>query len=275
MLLLSFFALHVNAADEHAGHNAPAAASAMHVHETSTAAVTTSTTSIDNSVAMQEARHMNMMMHGDSINSFILADRIELISDDGSDILQWEMQGWVGRDLNKFWFKTEGAYDTDSNHSEETEVQALYSKAVAPFWDVQAGVRQDTGLGPSRTYAALGIQGLAPYWFELDAAAFVSERGDLSTRLEAEYDLRFTQRMLLQPRLELNHAFAEDLAIGAGKGLRDASFGLRLRYEIRREFAPYVGVEWHKAYGDTARLQNLRGEQHDSVNVLAGVRIWY
>ena len=137
------------------------------------------------------------------------------------------MQGWLGRDLNKFWFKTEGAYDIDAQRSEETEVQALYSRAVAPYWDVQAGVRQDNGFGPSRSYAVIGLQGLAPYWFEIDAAAFVSERGDLSSRLEAEYELRFTQRMLLQSRIELDYAFGDDVAIGAGKGVRDASFGLR------------------------------------------------
>jgi copper resistance protein B len=275
ILLLSFFARNVHGAAAELATAAQAAPA--HVHATDTAAVVASaaSASVDDSAAMQEARHMNMMMHGDSINYFMLADRLEQVSDGGSDVLQWEMQGWVGRDLDKFWFKTEGAYDTDSKHSEHTEVQALYSKAVAPFWDVQTGVRQDNGFGPSRTYAVLGVQGLAPYWFDLDAAAFVSERGDLSARLEAEYDLRFTQRILLQPRFELNHGFADDAAIGAGKGLRDASFGLRLRFEVRREFAPYFGVEWHKTYGATARFQNQRAEQRDSVNMVAGVRIWY
>ncbi len=218
---------------------------------------------------------MNMMMHGDTINTYLVAERFEQVRDDERDSLQWEMQGWAGRDINKFWFKTEGAYDTDSNNSDDVEVQALYSRAVAPYWDVQTGVRVDNGFGPSRTYAVLGLQGLAPYWFELDAAAFFSERGDLSTRLEAEYDLRFTQRLLLQPRLEVNYAFADDDVIAAGKGLRDASFGLRLRYEIRREFAPYIGVEWHKAYGDTAMYLGQQGVAPDDVNLVAGVRIWY
>ena len=247
----------------------------VHVHETAAVEASTLPAGIDNSAAMQDARHMNMMMHGDIINTYILADRVELIGDDDEELLQWEMQGWVGGDLDKFWFKTEGVYDTDSKHSEETEVQALYSRAVAPYWDLQAGVRQDNGFGPARTYAVLGFQGLAPYWFELDAAAFISERGDLSTRLEAEYDLRFTQRLLLQPRLELNYAFADDAAVAAGKGLRDASFGLRLRYEIRREFAPYIGVEWHKAYRNTAPYLDQQGNERDSVNIVAGVRIWY
>lgn len=254
-----------------------AANAAEHVHATADSPTERSSAPVyvDNSASMQEARHMAMMMHGATLNTYLIAERFEHVRDGGDDALQWEMQGWVGGDLNKLWFKTEGGYDTDSNHSEEIEVQALYSRAVAPYWDFQAGVRQDNGFGPSRTYAVFGFQGLAPYWFEVDAAAFLSERGDLSARIEAEYDLRFTQRLLLQPRLELNHAFSEDAAIGAGKGLRDASFGLRLRYEIRREFAPYIGVEWHKAYGDTATFSAQRGADTDSLNVVAGVRIWY
>lgn len=218
---------------------------------------------------------MSMMMHGETLNTYLIAERLERNWNDDDDALEWEMQGWIGRDLDKFWFKTEGEYDTNDSRSERTEVQALYSRAIAPYWDLQAGVRQDNGFGPSRSYAVIGLQGLAPYWFELDAAAFVSERGDLSSRLEAEYELRFTQRTLLQSRLELDYAFADDVAIGAGEGLRDASLGLRLRYELRREFAPYIGVEWHKAYGDTATYLGQRGLERDAVNLVAGLRIWY
>jgi len=303
---------YAEAAEEHAGHTAPASAgepdqpvvdtaasqhdggtdntqsahdhgatadqvaeeTAVHQHEAS-APAQASALPRDDSAAMQEARHMTMMMHGDTINTYLIAERLEQNWDSGDDSLEWEMQGWVGRDINKFWFKTEGAYDIDDSKSEETEVQALYSRAIAPYWDLQAGVRQYNGVGPSRSYAVIGVQGLAPYWFEVDAAAFVSERGDLSSRLEAEYELRFTQRTLLQSRVELDYAFADDAAIGAGKGLRDASFGLRLRYEVRREFAPYIGVEWHKAYGDTARYLDLRGVERDSVNLVAGFRVWY
>jgi copper resistance protein B len=252
---------------------APAAPPA-HVHE-APPAMQTSVLSRDESAAMQEARHMNMMMHGETLNTYLIAERFEQNWDGDDDSLQWEMQGWVGRDLNKFWFKTEGAYDMDDKRSEETEVQALFSRAIAPYWDLQAGVRQDNGFGPSRSYAVIGLQGLAPYWFEVDAAAFISERGDVSSRVEAEYELRFTQRTLLQSRVELDYAFADDVAIGAGKGLRDASFGLRLRHEVRREFAPYIGVEWHKAYGDTATYLDQRGIEPDSVNLVAGIRVWY
>jgi copper resistance protein B len=265
LLLVSLLALnqYAAAADEHAGHAAPADADEPIALPS------------DESAAMTQARHINMLMHGDTINTYLIAERLEQNWSDDGDSLQWEMQGWAGGDLNKFWFKTEGAYDTDNKQSEKTEVQALYSRAIAPYWDLQTGVRQDNGFGPSRSYAVIGLQGLAPYWFEVDAAAFVSERGDLSSRVEAEYELRFTQRTLLQSRVEFDYAFADDVEIGAGKGLRDASFGLRLRYEIRREFAPYIGVEWRKAYGDTATYLDRRGLELDSVNLVAGLRVWY
>src|SRR5687767_7545613 len=155
-------AFNAQAADEHAGHAGQAAAA-------NDVAVSASS-----DAAMAEARHMNMMMHGETLNTYILANRFELVRDNGADTLEWDIQGWAGRDINKFWFKTEGSYDTDTNHADDLEVQALYSRAVAPFWDVQVGVRQQNGFGPSRTYAVFGLQGLAPYWFELDAAAFVS-----------------------------------------------------------------------------------------------------
>lgn len=315
MLLSLLLVVHqyARAADEHAGHTvAPASADATqlvedtaptpehdhgagsvkaaqspdatpgaaaeqvpaHVHE-ATPATEISALPRDDSAAMQEARHMNMMMHGEAINTYLIAERFEQNLDGDDESLQWEMQGWVGRDLSKLWFKTEGVYDTGDKRSEASEIQALFSRAIAPYWDLQAGVRQDNGFGPSRSYAVIGLQGLAPYWFEVDAAAFVSERGDLSSRLEAEYELRFTQKTLLQSRVELDYAFADDVAIGAGKGLRDASFGLRLRYEVRREFAPYIGVEWHESYGDTATYLDQRGVKRDSVNLVAGLRIWY
>src|SRR5690606_20487158 len=125
---------------------------------------------------------------------------------------------------------------------EHAEVQALYSRAVGPYFDLQAGVRQDLEPRPRRTYATIGIEGLAPYWFEVEGALFLSDRGGLSARLGASYDLRLTQRLILEPRVEASLAASDDAAVGVGRGLSDAEAGLRLRYEVRREFAPYVGV---------------------------------
>jgi copper resistance protein B len=216
-----------------------------------------------------------MAEHGGSLNFLVLGERFEQAEDDGATSRLWEMQGWLGYDEHKLWLKLEGEYDVDANETERSEAQALYSRAIAPFWDLQAGLRRDDAGSASRNYAVIGLMGLAPYWFELDAAAFISERGDLSARLEAEYELRFTQRLLLQPRLELNYSFADDTALGVGEGMSEAGFGLRLRYEIRREFAPYLGVEWTRAYANTAALLRAAGDDPEDVRVVAGLRFWY
>lgn len=219
-----------------------------------------------------EAHEHLMDEHGASLNFLVIGERFEQ-GDDSARL--WELQGWLGYDYDKLWLKTEGEYDTDANATEHSEVQLLYSRAVAPFWDLQAGLRRDDAGSESRTHAVFGLMGLAPYWFEVDAAAFLSEDGDLGARLEAEYELRFTQKLLLQPRLELNYSFADDPGMMLGKGMSEASFGLRLRYEWRREVAPYVGVEWSRAYGDTATLLRTNGTDSNDTRVVAGLRFWY
>jgi len=213
-------------------------------------------------------------MHGGSLNSLIMADRLETRREDGEDNLVWEAQGWIGYDINKLWLKTEGQRNLDTHDTDDLEWQALWSHAVSPFWDIQAGWRHEVGDG-TRDYAVVGLMGLAPYWFEVDAAAFVSDKGDMSTRLEAEYDLRFTQRLILPPRVALNHAFSDDLAAGSGSGFSKVEAGLRLRYEFRRELAPYVGISWEKAYGDTAQLWRSQGQGTSDLSMVAGFRLWY
>ena len=133
----------------------------------------------------------------------VMGERLEYLSQEGDSAAAWEGQGWYGGDLNKLWFKTEG--ESEQGHLEEAEVQLLYSRAVRPFWDVQVGARHNFQPNPSRNYAVVALQGTAPYWFELESALFLSDRGDVSARFEAEYDLRFTQRLLLQPRLCRGH----------------------------------------------------------------------
>ena len=217
---------------------------------------------------MQAAREALHDSHGNAVNWMVLGERLEYDIDDDS-ILVWEGQGWIGGDIDKAWFKTEGEYE--DGDVAEFELQALYSRAISSFWDFQVGLRQDVEPSPSRTYGVIGVQGLAPYWFELDAAFFLSAEGDVSARLEAEYDLRLTQRIVLQPRLELNGAFSKDTAAGIGSGLTTSEFGLRLRYEIRREFAPYIGVSWSRAHGDTRDL----GSAVDRNSVVLGLRFWF
>lgn len=257
------------AADPHAGHVTPPETSSAHEgHETVPAAQPPL------SEAMQEAQHLNHAMHGDSVNWLLLADRFEYAKDE-TETLQWEAQGWIGSDYNKLWLKTEGNYDPDADTSEKTELQLLFGRAVAPFWDLQAGLRHDEGEHASRDYAVLGVQGLAPYWFEVDAAAFVSDAGELSTRVEAEYELRLTQRLILQPRVELGYAFGDDAEAGVWQGLHEASLGLRLRYEVLREFAPYAGVEWWQAHGSTGAALERSGLDNREFRLVAGVRLWY
>jgi len=206
--------------------------------------------------------------------TFLLLDRLEYLSDEKSDARVWDAQGWVGGDWNRFWFKTDGV-DVNGHGVEEAEVQALYARLVAPFWFLQAGLRHDAEPTPTRNFAVIGMQGLAPLRFDVEATAFVSEDGDLSARLEAEYDLLFTQRLILQPRFETNFAASEVEDLGIGQGVNDIELGLRLRYEIRRELAPYVGITWQRQLGDTADLARERGEEVESAAFLLGIRAWF
>ena len=224
---------------------------------------------------MAEARNSLKSSHGSQISALFLGERLEYHSNDGDPLVVWEAQAWVGGDIQKLWFKTEGEYETDDGRFEEAEFQALYSRAVSSFWDLQAGVRYDIEPDPSRTYLVVGAQGLAPYWFELDGQLFLSDQGNLSARFEAEYEFRLAQRLLLQPRIELNGAFSDDEEIGVGSGLSTAEIGLRLRYEITREFAPYVGVSWNRAYGKTADFIRAEGEDSSQFSWVAGIRFWF
>ena len=214
-----------------------------------------------------------MPMVEPQIVTFIQADRLEgRTSDDEGYLL--DLQGWVGTDTSKFWGKAEGD-GGGSGPLDELEVQALYSRMISPFFDLQVGVRQDVTSDVSRTHAVAGVQGLAPYWFEVDAAAFVSHTGDVTVRLEAEYELLFTQQLVLQPRTELNVAFQEIEALDVGAGLSSVEADLRLRYEIRREFAPYVGVAWRWTVGGTADFARAAGERSSGTSFVVGLRLWY
>lgn len=224
---------------------------------------------------MTEARDALKSSHGSQVNTLILVERLEYQSNDGDWLAAWEAQGWVGGDTQKLWFKTEGEYQAEEGRFEEAEVQALYSRAISPFWDLQAGVRHDIKPDPSRTYAVIGAQGLAPYWFEIDGQLFLSDEGNLSARLEAEYEFQLTQRLTLQPRIELNGAFSDDEEIGVGSGLSTAEAGLRLRYEISREFAPYIGISWNRAFGKTKDFIRAEGQDSDQFSWVAGIRFWF
>ena len=192
----------------------------------------------------------------------------------GAESYRWDAEAWFGSDLNRLVIKSEGRGDFHGT-TDEAEVQALYSRAIGPYFNLQGGVRYDIRPSPSRGYATIGIEGLAPYMFELGAALFLSDRGDLLARAEGYYDQRITQRLILQPRVELNFAAQDVQAGGIGAGLSDAELGLRLRYEIKREFAPYIGVSYDAKVGKSAQFARAAGERVSSVSLVVGLRTWF
>ncbi|MEM7543172.1 MAG: copper resistance protein B [Pseudomonadota bacterium] len=222
-----------------------------------------------------QARQALRASHGGQSFGYISGERLEYQALERSPQAIWEAQAWWGSDDHKLWFKTEGEFDTHADQFEEMEYQLLYSRATLPFWDLQAGFRQDFSPDTTRSYATIGVMGLAPYWFEVDAALFVSHKGKVSARLELEYDLRVTQRAILQPRVELNGAFADDAGLEQGSGLTHADVGIRLRYEFTRQFAPYFGVEWSTHVGETADRKQLSGEDTAATMLVAGIRLWF
>ena len=204
----------------------------------------------------------------------VLFDQLEYRVQDGKDVIAWDGQAWYGGDLNKVFVKTMGEI-SGGDDVEQAEVQLLYSRLIGHFWDVQGGVRYDVRPDPSRTYGVIGLQGLAPGFFELDLQGFVSNKGDVSARLEAEYDLLITQRLVLQPKAEINLAAQDVRELGIGSGVNDVELGLRLRYEISREFAPYIGVHWERKLGETADFAREENESVDDLSFVAGVRFWF
>ncbi|MCP5303849.1 MAG: copper resistance protein B [Chromatiaceae bacterium] len=209
----------------------------------------------------------------DPILAKVMINQLEIRSTNGPDPRVLEAQAWIGRDLNKLWLKAD--VEHVDGKTEEAEVQALYSRAVAPYWDLQVGWRHDIRPKPDRDWLAIGLEGLAPYWFEIDAAAFIGESGQVGARLEAEYEWMFTQRWVLSPEMKIDLHTKNDEATGTGSGLSDLELGLRLRYEIRREFAPYIGVNWTRKFGNTADFARAEGEDTNDVQFVAGVRAWF
>jgi copper resistance protein B len=223
---------------------------------------------------MDHARHAMMAENGAQKIAFISFNLAEYQARKGRDGFRWDGEGWYGGDIDRLTIKSEGEA-VFGEGVERAELQALYSRAIGPYFNAQAGVRQDLGAGPDRTYATVGFEGLAPYWFEVEGALFLSDKGDVLARLEGYYDQRITQKLILQPMAEVNFALQDVPKSDIGSGLSDVELGLRLRYEIAKEFAPYVGVEWARKVGDTARFARADGEDADSVSLVVGVKTWF
>lgn len=211
----------------------------------------------------------------DQLFTLVKIDQLEFRLQDGDDVAAWDGQARIGTDRHKLALKSEGEYVIDPSNVDSAEVQLLYLGLISDFFDVQAGVRHDFEPHPSRTFAVAGISGLAPQWFEVDASLFLSEEGDVSARFEAEYDILFTQRLVLQPEAEVNIAFSDDEPTGVGAGIGSVELGLRLRYEFAREFAPYVGVNWERKLGKTSDFARAEGEDDNVLSIVAGVRVFF
>ncbi len=209
-----------------------------------------------------------------NLTKFML-DRLEARSSDAGTVTYWEAQAWAGSDINKLWLKTEG--DMLKGSTEEADVELLYSRAVLPFWDAQLGVRHDMEVGgkPARDWAAFAFKGLAPYLFDVDATVYVGDSGHTAARLKGEYNLLLTQRLVLMPEAEVNLYGQSDAARRLGSGVSSLDIGLRLRYEIRREFAPYVGVVWTQKFGGTADYARQASEAVRDTQFVVGVRAWW
>ena len=209
-----------------------------------------------------------------SLFAFDLLEASPLVS--GGPV-EWDFIGSVGKQYNRLGIKSDGVLSTTTSHV-ETEMQALYSRLIAPFWELQAGVRFDVAYDgyetTTRWHVVLGLEGLAPYWFELEPVVFVSNRGDVSASLTATYDLLVTQRAVLQPRLDVGAAVQDVVEWGVGAGLGTIGVGARLRYELGREFAPYVGVNWDRLVGDTAEMARALGAESGAASLVFGIRIW-
>jgi len=204
----------------------------------------------------------------------LLVDRLESVVTSDNTSATYDLQAWFGRDYDRAVLKAEG--DVINGKLEEADTELLWGHAVTTFWNTQLGVRYDSKQqGPDRTWLALGMQGLAPYWFEVDATAYVGEQGRLGFNLESEYELLLTQKLILQPRIEVDVYSEPDAARGLGAGVSDAAAGLRLRYEFKREIAPYIGVEWAGKFGATKDFARAAGEDTSETRFVAGLRFWF
>lgn len=262
---------------QHAGHTAtatkePAASLPPQSAVSNASEPIPAITEADRAAAFPEVDH-HAMEHAPAITSLVLIDRLEGWQRDGQDGQAWEAQAWAGNDLNRVWLRTEG--ERKAGHTEAAQTELLYGRSVSPWWDVVAGIRHDTRPGDARSWAALGVQGLAPYKFEIAATAYLAEDGQIAATVEAEYELLLTHRLILQPRVEARLNGRDRVPFHESAGLSSLEAGLRLRYEVTRRFAPYVGVSHGRQFGDGAQWNEDHGESSRETHYVVGVRLWF
>jgi copper resistance protein B len=213
-------------------------------------------------------------MGDDPLLTKVMIDKLELTDKDkeGHRTLVWETDAWIGKDLNKFWLKSSGERN---NGQQETSTSALYSRAIDPYWDFQVGLLHDTTPDEKRNYAEFGVKGVAPYYFETDASFAIGKDGHSKLSVSSEYEFMLTQKLVLSPEIEFTAYGKSDPKMGVGSGLSSAEAGLRLRYEIKREFAPYIGVNFSKKFAQTADFAKEEGEKTSDTQFVMGIRAWF
>lgn len=211
--------------------------------------------------------------HDRAIHSFLLFDQLEFLANSDEQGIALNSKGWIGRDQDRVWFRAEG--DVDEERIDDAQVHMLYGRQVSRWWDVVGGIRQDFRPGPAQTWVAVGVQGLAPYWFEVEATGYVGAGGQTQARFEVEYELLLTNRLIAQPRAEIELFGKSDPERRLGSGLSTTDLGLRIRYELKREFAPYAGVVWRNKWGKTADFAEAAGEGTGGARFVTGLRLWF
>jgi copper resistance protein B len=268
-------------------HTQPAPAPAVHDHaqpaqeakpDTSSTYQPPALTAADRAAAFPDLSGHDMSAHmdDDPFVWMVLVDRLEWQQASSDHALAWDAKAWLGHDDNRLWLRSEGRGEPpEHGRVEHADIEALWGKPISPWWDVLFGVRHDFNPSPSQTWAAIGVQGMAPYKFDVQATAYVGEGGQTAAQVEVEYDVLLTNRLILQPRIEAIAYGRDDAERGIGSGLSEVDAGLRLRYEIRRDFAPYVGIEWGRSYGRSADFARAEGEEIEDTRLVAGVRFWF
>lgn len=213
------------------------------------------------------------MEHAPDIHAMLLVNRLEHWDGQHGNGQAWEASGWLGGNINRVWLRSEG--ERSRGRTVAADLELLYGRSVSPWWDVLVGVKQDSRPADSRTWAAIGIQGLAPYKFETSATAYLGEGGQLAASVEVEYELLLTNRLILQPLMEASFSAKDEPEYGNGSGLNKVEAGLRLRYEFNRRFAPYIGISHERLFGGTADYHQAAGERARDTRWVAGVRVWF
>jgi copper resistance protein B len=269
-LAFTLLLLSANVAAQHHGHHAPPPPQQQPASGTPKTPIPV-LTDADREAARPPAH--DHPVHDNTVHYKVSFNRLEAFDADEGMGQAWEGQAWIGTDTDRVWLRSEGERADGRTGSADLEV--LYGRPASAWWDVVTGVRHDFQPGGSRDWAAIGVVGLAPYKFEIEATAYLGASGRTAARIEAEYELLLTNRLILQPLVEVEWHGKDDERRDIASGLSTMEAGLRLRYEVHRQFAPYIGIVHERAFGRTADLRGNHGSEPRDTRIVAGVRIWF